>query len=220
MLRVGLTGDLGSGKSTVAAMLAARGAFVMSSDEMGRAMMQPGHAVYNEIVERFGAGVVLPGGQLDRRELARLAFDLVPPRVEELNAIVHPAVIAEQARRLAELAGTEAIAVVESALIFTSVYAGDEPWRDRFDTIVCVTAPTETKVQRFVARARGASPWDTAQTEAARADAHRRLQLQQPAEAFQKHCLTVANDGTRADLELRVEALWGVLQRLAAATRA
>ena len=75
MLRVGLTGDLGSGKSTVARMFAERGAVVLSSDEMGRAMMQPGEAVYTAIAERFGKGVVAPDGSLDRRELARLVFD-------------------------------------------------------------------------------------------------------------------------------------------------
>ena len=74
MLRVGLTGDLGSGKSTVAGMLAERGAVIFASDEMARAMMQPGHAVYDAIVAQFGDGVVLPDGSLDRRELARLAF--------------------------------------------------------------------------------------------------------------------------------------------------
>ena len=102
MLRVGLTGDLGSGKSTVAAMLAARGAIILSSDEMGRAMMEPGQTVYAAIVATFGAGVVQPDGQLDRRELARLAF--AEKRVEALNAIVHPAVIAEQASLIAEIA--------------------------------------------------------------------------------------------------------------------
>jgi dephospho-CoA kinase len=125
MLRVGLTGDLGSGKSTVAGMLAERGAVVLSSDEMGRAMMQPGGAVYNEIVSRFGPSVVAADQSLDRRKLAALAFDAAQPRVEELNAIVHPAVIRAQEQQIAWLAREQshAIVVVESALIFSTQHA-------------------------------------------------------------------------------------------------
>src|SRR5579875_3265000 len=100
MMRVGLTGELGSGKSTVASMLAARGALVLSSDEMGRAMMQPGHAVFAQIVQRFGPEVLAADGSLNRSALAAIAFDPSKPRIEELNAIVHPAVIAEQARQI------------------------------------------------------------------------------------------------------------------------
>ncbi len=91
MLRVGLTGELGSGKSTVARMLAERGAVVLSSDEMGRALMQPGQPVYAQIVATFGNEVIAADGSLDRKKLAALAFDAKQPRVEELNALVHPA---------------------------------------------------------------------------------------------------------------------------------
>ncbi len=84
MLRVGLTGDLGSGKSTVGAMLAAGGAIVLSSDEMARAMMQPGQSLYNAIVAHFGPTVLAPDKSLNRRALAQLAFDPKHPRVEEL----------------------------------------------------------------------------------------------------------------------------------------
>src|SRR5271156_201207 len=95
MLRVGLTGSLGSGKSTAARLFAAHGAHVLQSDVIGRELMQPGQAVYAAIVERFGNAVVLPDRQLDRGALAKIAF--TDGRVEELNAIVHPAVIARQA---------------------------------------------------------------------------------------------------------------------------
>ena len=101
-------------------MLAERGAVVLSSDEMGRELMQPGQRPYAEIVATFGSEVVAADGTLDRKKLAGMAFDAKHPRVEELNAIVHPAVIEAQAEKLAELAKTnpEAIVVVESALIF------------------------------------------------------------------------------------------------------
>ena len=103
MLRVGLTGDLGSGKSTVAAMLAARGAVVLSSDEAARAMMQRGESVYNAIIAQFGSEVVAADGTLDRHKLAQMAFDPASPRVAELNAIIHPAVLAEQDRKSTRL---------------------------------------------------------------------------------------------------------------------
>ncbi len=88
MLRVGLTGGLGSGKSTAAKLFAAHGAHVLQSDAIGRELMQPGQAVYAAIVQHFGPGVVLPDGRLDRAALAQIAF--AEGRVEELNAIVHP----------------------------------------------------------------------------------------------------------------------------------
>src|ERR1700744_4901601 len=158
MLRVGLTGELGSGKSTVAQMLAARGAIVLSSDEMGRAMMQPGQRAFAQIIERFGSAILNGDGPLNRHALAHLAFDANNPRIEELNAIIHPAVIAAQAEQIAVIARTQphAIVVVESALIFSTKHTPEGSWRSRFDCIVLVTAPDDTKIERFIRRsARG-----------------------------------------------------------------
>jgi len=218
MLRVGLTGDLGSGKSTVAKTLAQRGAIVFSSDEMGRAMMQPGETVYERIVAHFGPSVVAADKSLHRAELARLAFDPVHPRVEELNAIVHPAVIAAQAERIAELEKTnpQAIVVIESALIFTTLHAGDgEPWRKRFDRIVLVTAPEEQKIERFVERASGGRALSSAEQNALEQDARKRLTLQQANQQHANECLIVQNDGTVAELDAKVEFLWETLQAIA-----
>lgn len=216
MLRVGLTGDLGSGKSTVAKLLAAKGAHILSSDELGRELMQPGYTVYDQIVKQFGPSVLLTDGTLDRKELARLAFDVQPPRVEELNAIVHPAVIEEQRLRAAFIGTLDphAIVVIESALIFTTTYGGDEPWHTRFDTILCVTAPDAVKIKRFLERTRNGAAWTPEQMDAARRDAIQRLEAQKPAAAFQKNCLVIANDGSEDDLKLRVDAVWGLLTRL------
>src|ERR1700712_3993392 len=115
MLRVGLTGGVGSGKSAVADMLGELGARVSRSDEVGRVMMQPGQPVMQAIAAHFGPSVLTDAGTLDRARLAQIAF--ADGRVEELNALVHPAVIAEQSRWM-EAVGIElpsAVAVIESA---------------------------------------------------------------------------------------------------------
>lgn len=204
-LRVGLTGGLGSGKSTVAAMMAARGAYVLSADELGRQLMEPGQAVYAAIAERFGAGVLLADGRLDRRELARLAFE--EGRVEELNAIVHPATIAAQAERVAAIFAkdAEAVVVVESALIFETKYGAG--LRERFDRMLLVTATEALKVERFVARAGGR---DRAELEA---EARRRLAKMIPDEEKVEECdFVIVNDGTLAELQVRVNAVWDGLR--------
>jgi dephospho-CoA kinase len=218
MLRVGLTGDLGSGKSTVAKMFAARGAVVFSSDEMARAMMQPGEPVYAQIVERFGRGVVAADGKLDRRELARVAFDPEHPRVEELNTIVHPAVIAAQAEQIAALERRwpEAIVVVESALIFSTTHGqGGEPWRKRFDRIVLVAAPLEQKIARFVERVAAGRALSAEERAEVEADARKRLAMQSSAADHANECLVVRNDGGLGELEAQVNSIWTRLQRLA-----
>src|ERR1017187_2091305 len=96
MLRVGLTGGLASGKSTVAAALRALGAEVIEADELGRALMEPGQPVYLGIVRVFGPEVVGPDGRLNRARLAEMAFK--QGRLQELNGLVHPPVIAAERR--------------------------------------------------------------------------------------------------------------------------
>jgi dephospho-CoA kinase len=221
MLRVGLTGELGSGKSTVAQMLAQRGAIVLSSDEMGRALMQPGQPAFAQILRRFGLSILSPDGTLNRSVLAKLAFDPQNPRIEELNAIIHPAVIAAQAKRIAELTRTQphAIVVIESALIFSTRHAPGRGWADRFDCIILVTAPDELKIDRFIDRVtqgRELTPEESAKLEA---DARQRLALQRGNDQHPKDALIIPNDGTLAELTQRVDALWLELQQLEARTR-
>jgi dephospho-CoA kinase len=215
MLRVGLTGDLGSGKSTVARMLAERGAVVFSSDEMGRALMQPGEPVFNEIVAQFGAAILTPDGSLDRHKLAALAFDPAHPRVAELNAIVHPAVIEAQAAQIAALAQTNphAIAVVESALIFSTTHVPEGTWRSRFDRILLVEAPEAEKIARFVDRIAAGRTLSPEEREQLEADARRRLSVQHATE-YAADCLVLHNDGDIEQLEHQVEAAWIELQQL------
>jgi len=185
MLRVGLTGGLGSGKSTVAAQLRALGAYVIEADELGREMMEPGHAVYDEIVRVFGPEVVGADGRLLRPRLAQLAFN--EGRLDELNAIIHPAVIAAQQRWMEGVFARDpaAVAVVESALIFEverDARARGESdgvladWRNRFDHVIVVTAPDDVKVARYAGRIAAPGP----ARESALHDARVRLARQVP----------------------------------------
>ncbi len=218
MLRVGLTGDLGSGKSTVARMLAERGAVVLSSDEMGRALMQPGQPVFAAIVAKFGEGVVAADGTLDRHRLAALAFDAARPRVDELNEIVHPAVLEAQAKQVAELGSTNphAIVVVESALIFSTTHAPEGTWRGRFDRILLVEAPEEEKIARFVDRIAAGRALTTEEREGFEADARRRLRVQHLT-GYAGDCVVLHNDGDIEQLEQQVEAVWKELKAAEAA---
>ncbi len=212
MLRVGLTGELGSGKSTVAQMLAQRGAIVLSSDEMGRALMQPGQPAFITILRRFGLSILSPDGTLNRSALAKLAFDPQHPRIEELNAIIHPAVLAAQAERIAELTRTHphAIVVIESALIFSTKHAPGRGWADRFDCIVLVTAPDELKIDRFIQR----SASGVINKSALRDEARRRIEAQRATIPADIRTFTIQNHGSLADLATKIGALWSDLAAL------
>jgi dephospho-CoA kinase len=254
MLRVGLTGNLGSGKSTVAAMLAQRGALVLSSDEIGRTLMEPGTVVFDGIVRLFGPTAVTADGRLDRTMLARRIFaeehsataddgeesgpdrkqpgsdrsgsrgardTSANPLLEAMNAIVHPAVIAEQERLSAvdaEGKSPHAIVVVESALLFETAHAGPEGWRSRFDLTVLVTAPEPVRLARAVERemarrgagAVGEISGGVAALQA-RVEADLRLRLAHQMPEQEKAALAdfvLANDGDRAELERQTDALW------------
>ncbi|MGH9603689.1 MAG: dephospho-CoA kinase, partial [Terriglobales bacterium] len=168
MLRVGLTGGLCSGKSAVSEMFARRGFHVLHADRLAHDLMRPGQPVYQQVVNHFGRDIVQADGTIDRRKLAALAFE--PGRIQELNRLVHPAVVKEQDAWMDELARRDprGIAMVEAALI---VEAGVQK---RFDKLVVVTCTPEQKIERFAAR----SP--DADKEAARREAQRRLAAQLP----------------------------------------
>lgn len=213
MLRVGLTGGLGSGKSTVAHRLAELGAHVLSADEIGRGLMQPGQAVYAAIVEKFGVAVVAADLSLDRAALARIAF--ADGRVEELNAIVHPATIAGQAAVIEEIAerAPDAVVIVESALIFETKHGGEDGWHKRFDKLILVRAPEELKIARFVARASSGRTLNDEMQRLLEAEARRRLAQQMDDDAKAAQCdYTLVNDGTVEELLAKVDALWLVLR--------
>ena len=218
MLRVGLTGGLGSGKSTAAQRFAELGAVVFSADEIGRELMQPGEAVYAAIVAHFGAGVVKADGALDRSALARIAF--TDGRLEELNAIVHPAVIARQVELIDEIAARDAnaVAIVESALIFETKYGetkygGEGDCRRRFDRLIFVKASEELKIARFVARAAGSKTLSDEARRALEAEAQRRIARQIDDESKAAKCdYVLTNDGSIEQLQAQVDALWPVLK--------
>ncbi len=218
MLRVGLTGELGSGKSTVARLLAEHGAIVLSSDDMGRAMMQPGQPVFDAIVSHLGTAILTTAGTLDRPALAALAFDPVRPRIEELNEIIHPAVLAAQERRIATLAHSQpdSIVVVESALLFTTRHVGgEEPWRKRFDRIILVTAPDDVKIKRFLHRTAGTRSLSPTERDTLIADAERRLAAQRIAPDLAGQCIEIENNGTPAALATRTEEVFRQLRAVA-----
>jgi dephospho-CoA kinase len=213
MLRVGLTGGLGSGKSTVAAALRELGAEVIEADELGRELMEPGQAVFSSIVKHFGPEVASPDGRLNRARLAEMAFK--GGRVNELNALIHPAVIAAQQRWTEQVFARNpvAVAVVESALIFEVERGESESvladWRRRLDRIIVVTAPDEVKIARYAARV---SP-DGAGRAAAEADARLRLAYQIPDAVKAAHSdYVIDNSGDKEALLAQMEALWQRLQ--------
>ncbi len=214
MLRVGLTGGLGSGKSTVAQILRELGAEVSESDDLGRALMEPGQPVYQEILRVFGPEVARPDGRLDRARLAQMAF--AGGRLHELNSLVHPAVIEAQRRWMEGVFARDpgAVAVVVSALIFEverDARARGErdnilaDWRRRIDRVVVVTAPDEIKIARYVNRL-GLSG---VEHDKAKADARARLAHQVPDEVKAARAdYVLENTGDMASLRAQVEDLW------------
>lgn len=204
MYLVGLTGGIGSGKSTVARLLAAEGAEIIDADQVARAIVEPGEPALSEITERFGSDVLRPDGALDRAELARRAFVDDESRLA-LNAITHPRVAARIASRIAELGATlpeDALVVVDHPLLIETGQTR------RFDAVVVVLADEERRVRRLVderqhdeadVRARIASQVD---------DDDRR--------AAATHLVT--NDEGRGELERQVAALAHALRAEAGRT--
>lgn len=204
MLRLGLTGGVACGKSSVGQMLEKRGAYVIRADEIAHELMRPGQPVYDEVVKQFGREVLQPSGEIDRAKLAQAAFG--GGRVQQLNKIVHPAVIARQEQWMAALGQQhpDAIAVVEAALILEAGVGR------RFDKIMVVTCKPEQKAQRFAARQKVSD-------EHARAEVERRSKAQLPdSEKIAAASYVIDNSGTIAETEAQIERIFPELQKLAA----
>jgi dephospho-CoA kinase len=206
VLKIGLTGGVACGKSTVAAMFEGRGAHVIRADEIAHNLMEPGRAVYEAVVAHFGRGILNDDGTISRPKLAELAF---AGRIQELNALVHPAVVKFQDEWMAEVGRKDpkAIAMVEAALL---VEAGA---RSHFDKLITVTCGFEQKVERFRNRLKMPEA-------AARAEVERRMAAQLPDE--EKAAVAdyvIDNSGTVAEAEGQVERIWQELRGAEAAGR-
>ena len=144
MLRVGLTGGIATGKTTVVAMLRELGCRVLEADKIAHQMMKPGGPAYEEVVREFGRGILTPDGFVDRARLGGIVF-AEPKRLARLNAIVHPPVLEEQSRQLAaiEKADPHAITVVEAALL---IEAGFDR---KLDFLVVTSCTVEQQIKRL-----------------------------------------------------------------------
>ena len=204
MLRVGLTGGLSCGKSTVARLFAERGASVIQADSIARELTRPGNAVYDEVVKRFGREIVQPDGSLDRAKLADLAF--AGGRIAELNGIVHPAVIERQEKWLEAVGRNDpqSVAIVEAALILEARVGR------RFDKLVVVTCQPMQKVERFAKR-------HNVSLEAARVEVARRQAAMMPDEEKTEAAnYVIDNSGAPEETAQQVEKIYAELQKLAA----
>lgn len=147
MLRVGLTGGIACGKSTIAKLFADLGARVIYADKIAHDLYRPGQTVYEELLKCFGYEIVQPDGEIDRARLAGIAFG--GGRVQELNKIVHPAVIKRQQDLMYEIGAREpnAVVMVEAALIFEAGV------KNRFEKMIVVTCRPDQKITRYAQRA-------------------------------------------------------------------
>lgn len=190
MILVGLTGGIGSGKSTVSAALAERGAVVVDADAITRQLQEPGQPVLAAIVERFGQGVLAADGRLDRPGLASIVF-ADPDALKALNDIVHPAVGAEILRRIDARRGTGAVVVLDIPLLV-------EGGRHKATGVIVVDTPTDVAVDRLV-RFRGFDEHDARARMARQATREERL-----AQADR----VIDNSGDREALDPQLDELW------------
>ncbi|TMK91240.1 MAG: dephospho-CoA kinase [Actinobacteria bacterium] len=199
MLLVGLTGGIGSGKSTVADLLRKRGAVVLDADDFARAAVVAGSVGLRKVAERFGREVLGPDGELDRRKLASIVF-ADPAALSDLEAIVHPEVRRMFADGIQEnLDGQRVVVLVNPLLIEMGTH------RD-CDIVVVVSASIDTQIARSVARGMDES------------DVRARIAAQLPlAERAQAADVLIDNEGTLDELEDEVDVLWHQLQDRAAA---
>jgi dephospho-CoA kinase len=204
LLKVGLTGGIASGKSVVGEMFVALGVHLIQADVIAHQLMQPGEAVYREVVRHFGEGILNPDGSVNRARLAEAAFEAPgkPSRVQELNQIVHPAVIRKQDEWMEQVGrrDSRAIAMVEAALILEAGAA------KRFDRLVVVTCRPEQRIQRWAMRV-------GVDEEVAHREVSRRMAAQFPDEEKVKAAdYAIDNSGSLDDTRERVSVVYGELK--------
>jgi dephospho-CoA kinase len=206
MLKVGLTGGIASGKSVVGEMLVARGARLVQADRIAHQLMLPGQPVYNEVVRHFGGGILNRDLSVNRSKLAEAAFgsatsaasSTASSRIQELNRIVHPAVLRSQEEWMEEMGRQDphAVAIVEAALIIEAGAA------KRFDRLVVVTCSDEQRIARFAARQK-------LDLTAARKEVERRMAAQLPeAEKAKIADYVIDNSGPLDHTREQVQQVW------------
>jgi dephospho-CoA kinase len=210
MLKIGLTGGIASGKSVVGEMFVALGAHLVQADRIAHQLMLPGQPVYNEVVRHFGGAILNPDLSVNRAKLAEAAFGspakaaspATASRIQELNRIVHPAVLRSQEEWMKETGRQDprAVAIVEAALIIEAGAA------KRFDRLIVVTCSDEQRIARFAARHK-------LDLDAARKEVARRMAAQLPeAEKVKAADYVIDNAGSLDHTREQVEELWEKLR--------
>jgi dephospho-CoA kinase len=200
VLAIGLTGGIGSGKSTVAGLLVERGAVLVDADAIARQVVEPGQATLARLVERFGPGILAPDGSLDRAGLAAIAF-ADPAARADLDAIVHPAVGAAMLDRLDEERATDHVVVLDIPLLA-------EGGRGRYPVagVIVVDCPVDIAVERLVSL-RGMERSDAEARVAAQASREARLAVAD---------FVIMNMGSLPELEEMVARAWRWIEGLSA----
>lgn len=199
MLKVGLTGGIGAGKSEVSRMLAGYGAVLIDADRIAREVVEPGTPGLDAVVGEFGTGILTPEGTLDRPKLGSIVFS-DGERLAALNAIVHPLVGARSAE-LERAAGPDSVVVHDVPLLTENSLA------PLYDLVIVVDAAPETQLDRLV-RLRGMTEQEARARMAAQATREQRRAVAD---------LVIDNDGPIEALEPRVREVWAELERRAAA---
>ena len=190
MIRIGLTGGIGSGKSTVATMLEERGAVIIDADQISRDLVEPGGEALAALVTEFGPRILQENGSLSRGELAALAFS-EPQATARLNAIMHPLIREESARRLREAPQAPAVVYDMPLLVETGQ-------QDLVDLVVVADVPEEVQLDRAV-RLRGLDP----------VDVRRRMEVQASREVrLAAADVVIDNSGDLAQTQAQVSRLW------------
>jgi dephospho-CoA kinase len=205
VLKVGLTGGIAVGKSVVGEMFVALGAHLVQADRIAHSLMQPGEAVYNEVVRHFGREILNPDGSINRARLAEAAFGPAnvdegkrASRIDELNRIVHPVVIRSQDEWMHDvgLQDPHAVAIVEAALLLEAGAA------KRFDRLMVVTCTDDQRVARFAARQK-------MDLESARKEVVRRMAAQLPDEEKIKAAdFVIDNSGSLDHTREQAREIW------------
>ena len=190
MILVGLTGGIGSGKSTISSLLEGKGAIIIDADAIVREVQLPGSPVLTELAEKFGTSVLATDGSLDRQAVANIVFT-DPDALKALNAIVHPAVGKEMNRRMIEQRSTDHVVVLDIPLL-------TENPREGLQGKIVVDVPVEVQVERLV-KFRGFDE----------ADARARISRQATREQrLATADFVVDNSGDLADLQPQIDKLW------------